>query len=371
MKKIVYKTGGFLIVLVMLLSSFAGSEQKRYNSFHPGRLWLDNNGVHINAHGGGVLYHQGSYYWFGEHKVQGRRGNRAWVGVRCYSSKDLYNWKDEAVALKVSKDPNSPIVEGCIIERPKVVYNKKTKKFVMWFHHELKGKGYNSARCGIAVSDNITGPYTFIKSVRPDTMTWPLNAAKEQKENKDLQFVQDYEKGQDSRDMTIFVDDDGTAYHIYASEWNKTMHISQLTDDYLNHAGRYVRSFENRYMEAPAIFKCKGKYYLFASGCTGWAPNPARSAVADSIWGHWKELGNPCRGTDEQNKVTFESQSTFILPVQGKQGAFIFMADRWRPKNAVDGRYIWLPIRWENDKPIIKWLNQWDLSFFDRQAQNR
>jgi len=343
----------------------------KYNSFHPGRLWLDSNDIHINAHGGGVLYHQGTYYWFGEHKTEGRRGNRAQVGVHCYSSKDLYNWKDEAIALKVSKEPNSPIVEGCIIERPKVVYNKKTKKFVMWFHHELRGKGYNSAHCGVAVSDNVTGPYTFLKSVRPDPMTWPANATKQQKQNNDLQFVQDYEKGQESRDMTIFVDDDGTAYHIYASEDNKTLHISQLTDDYLSHAGKYVRVFEDWYMEAPAIFKYKGKYYFIGSGCTGWRPNAARSAVADSMLGPWKELGNPCRGTDQQNEITFESQSTFVLPIQGRQGAFIFMADRWRPRNAIDGRYIWLPIRWEDGKPVIKWLDEWDLSFFDRQLKDK
>ncbi len=366
MKKIVYKTAGCLIILTLFFSSFAGSELKKYNSFNPGQLWLDNNGVHINAHGGGILYYEGTYYWFGEHKVQGGRGNRAMVGVHCYSSKDLYNWKDESVALEVSQDPNSPIVEGCIIERPKVVYNQKTKKFVMWFHHELRGKGYRAARCGIAISDEVTGPYTFLKSFRPDANTWPINATEQQKENKDLQFVKDYQQGQESRDMTIFVDDDGTAYHIYASEDNNTLHISQLTDDYLSHAGKYVRVFEGRFMEAPAIFKNKDKYFLFASDCTGWRPNAARSAVADSMLGPWKELGNPCRGTVEQNEITFESQSTFALPVQSKQDSFIFMADRWRPRNPIDGRYIWLPVEWEDEKPVLKWHNEWDLSFFDK-----
>jgi alpha-galactosidase len=40
-------------------------------SFRPGELWPDDNGVHINAHGGGVLYHGGTYYWYGEHKIEG------------------------------------------------------------------------------------------------------------------------------------------------------------------------------------------------------------------------------------------------------------------------------------------------------------
>jgi hypothetical protein len=73
-----------------------------------------------------------------------------------YSSKDLYNWKDEGIALPVSADPQSEIVKGCVIERPKVIFNKKTGKFVMWFHLELKDQGYNAARSAVAVADQIT-----------------------------------------------------------------------------------------------------------------------------------------------------------------------------------------------------------------------
>ena len=67
----------------------------KHTSFRPGKIWTDNNGAHINAHGGGILYDKGTYYWYGEHKVEGDAGNYAQVGVHCYSSKDLYNWKDE------------------------------------------------------------------------------------------------------------------------------------------------------------------------------------------------------------------------------------------------------------------------------------
>ena len=74
-------------------------------SFNPGDIWKDDQGVHINAHGGGVLLHKGTYYWFGEHKVAGHAGNRAQVGVHVYSSKDLTRWKDEGIALEVSADP--------------------------------------------------------------------------------------------------------------------------------------------------------------------------------------------------------------------------------------------------------------------------
>ena len=162
-----------------------------------------------------------------------------------------------------------------------------------------------------------------------------------------------------ARDMTIFVDDDQKAYHIYASEENGTTQIAELTDDYLSHTGKYVRVFPKRYMEAAAVFKRNGKYYFIGSDCTGWKPNAARSAVASSIWGPWEELGNPCRGKD--SNITFEGQSTYVLKVQhGRPDSYIFMADVWRPDNAIDGRYIWLPITFKNDKPIIQWKKEWN-----------
>src|ERR1051325_8737832 len=129
------------------------------NSFRPGELWPDSNGVHVNAHGGGILFHDGTYFWFGEHKIEGEAGNVAHIGVHAYSSRDLYNWRDEGIALSVVDDPHSPIVRGCILERPKVIFNPRTKKFIMWFHLEPKDSGYSGAFSGVAVADNVTGPY--------------------------------------------------------------------------------------------------------------------------------------------------------------------------------------------------------------------
>jgi beta-xylosidase len=162
----------------------------------------------------------------------------------------------------------------------------------------------------------------------------------------------------------VFVDDDGKAYHVYASEENLTLHIAELSDDYLSHTGRYIRIFPGGHNEAPALFKHEGRYYLIASGCTGWDPNAARSAVATSIWGPWEMLGNPAQG--EGADLTFESQSTYVLPVAGKEGAFIFMGDRWRPRNPIDGRYVWLPIVFEEGRPVIRWHDSWDLTVFDK-----
>ena len=258
----------------------------------------------------------------------------------------------------------------------------------MWFHLEPYDRetpeGHqknvqNGARSAVAVSDCITGPYQYLYSLHSNAGYWPVNVKEFHKKNSYPQVRTKYSqdlpeqhtdsinilgrdmmRGQQARDMTLFVDDDGKAYHIYSSEENSTLHIAELNDDYTGHTGKYIRLFVNRYMEAPAMFKKDDKYYLMMSGCTGWQPNEARSAVADSIFGEWKELGNPCVGNESE--ITFRSQSTYIFPVHGKKNQFIYMGDRWKPNNAIDGRYIWLPIEFEDDRLVIRWRSKWTLN---------
>ena len=346
------------------------------NVFKPGEIWPDNNGVHINAHGGGMLQQGDTYYWFGEHKTEGEGGNVAQVGVHCYSSKDLYNWKDEGIALSVSDDESSPIVKGCILERPKVIFNKKTGRYVMWFHLEPKGAGYTGAKSGVAVSEKVTGPYKLLSADRPNAGFWPKNVLDIHKgpvpeESKKgfgggglpahpdtLNLLgRDFESGQMARDMNLFVDDDGKAYHICSSEWNSTLYISLLTDDYTKPSGTYVRRFIGQSREAPAVFKRNGHYYMLSSGCTGWDPNKAKWAVSDSMMGVWELKDNPCLGRDADK--TFYAQSTYVLPIEGMQDQFIAMFDRWNKTDLINSRYVWLPIEFDGDRPLIRWADQW------------
>lgn len=351
-------------------------QKKKNKTIRSGELWPDNNGVHVNAHGGGVLYHNGKYYWYGEHKSEST--SSALVGVTCYSSDDLCNWTYEGVALPVSDNPDSDITKGSVIERPKVIYNPKTGKFVMWFHLELKGKGYSAARAALAVSDTPAGPYTFVRSGRVNPGVFPENMSEKDKKrkfkagkfdkwwtpkwyeavNQGLFIHRDLEDGQMSRDMTLYVDDDGKAYHIYSSEENLTLHIAELTEDYQSHTGRYIRIFPGGHNEAPAIFKKDGTYWMITSGCTGWDPNEARMFSARSIWGPWTQHPNPCIGKNAE--ITFGGQSTYVLTHPNIKNKFIFMADIWRPKHPIDARYIWLPVQFdESGKPFIKWMDEW------------
>ena len=357
------------------LEQYWNEQQKKKKVIRSGELWYDDGGRHINAHGGGVMKYEDTYYWFGEHKDD--RTSDAMVGVMCYSSKDLVNWRNCGVALSVTEPaPNqgnnrnfrrrgattdSDIERGCILERPKVIYNPVTKKFCMWFHLELKGQGYNAARYGVAVADRPEGPYKFLYSSRANAGTWPVEGSPM---HFDEYLKRDFGTGQMSRDMTLFVDDDGKAYHIFSSEENFTLHIAELTADYLHHTGRYTRVAPGGQNEAPAIFKHDGTYWMITSGCTGWAPNEARMFSAPSIWGPWTQHPNPCRGPLEEK--TFNGQSTFILEVrsENQEVRHIFMADIWRPHRPRDARYIWLPIEFENGKPVVHWRDEWLLKSY-------
>ncbi len=368
------------------------TSQPRQTAIKSGELWLDDNGRHINAHGGGVLKYGDTYYWFGEHKAD--TTSSAMVGVMCYASEDLVNWRNLGVALSVTDEKGADIERGCILERPKVIYNKVTGKFCMWFHLELKGQGYRAARYGVAVGDRPEGPYKFLYSQRANPGTYPVVPTADGRDvgpmgshdrtvldtlrlenykdwwtpvwrkaiGQGLFLKRDFATGQMARDMTLYVDDDGKAYHIFSSEDNLTLHIAELTNDYLHHTGRYTRVAPGGQNEAPALFKKDGTYWMITSGCTGWDPNEARMFSAPSIWGPWTQHPNPCRGPKQE--ITFGGQSTFILPVGHR---FIFMADIWHPKHPSDARYIWLPIEFEEGKPVVRWRDAWNLNELEQK----
>lgn len=361
-----------------LCAMVAAVEAQALDEIRPGQEWPDRKGEHINAHGGGLLFHEGKYYWYGENRPA--RGFTTEVGVEVYSSSDLMNWEDEGVALAVSDEAGHDIERGCIMERPKVVRNPKTGKFVMLFHLELKGQGYAAARVGFAESDSPVGPFRFIRSLRPNAGKWPVDfsrrdirKAKKLKESdykewwtpewreairEGLLLARDVPGGQMSRDMTVYVDDDGKAYHIYSAEENLTLNIAELTDDYLDYTGRYVRVAPGGQNEAPAIFKRNGVYWMITSGCTGWAPNEARMFKATSLWGPWEQLPSPFVGKDA--KKSFHTQGTYIFKVEGTEDGFVFMADRWNPRSLKNSRHIWLPIDFEADStPVIRWVDGW------------
>jgi len=298
-----------LVLLVTLFSAGVSNvkAQNTRTAIINGSDYTDTTGKTINAHGGGFLKVGKYYYWIGEN----RHDN---VLVSCYRSTDLINWEFRGDLL--TRDSN-PELANANIERPKVVYNEKTKQFVMWMHYEIQ-TDYSYARAAVATSDNIEKPFKYLKSFRPF--------------------------GNMSRDCTLFKDEDGTAYFLSAARENYDMMVYKLTDDYLDAKEHLLTLWPGGHREAPALMK-RGKYYfMITSGCTGWAPNQAKYAYSKSIKGPWSEL------TDIGNATTFDSQSTFILPIEGKEGtSYLYVGDRWDGRQYFNSKYIFLPLNFQNE----------------------
>ncbi|MCQ2432850.1 MAG: family 43 glycosylhydrolase [Clostridia bacterium] len=352
-----------------------------YNAIRPGQVWLDTNGNRIQAHGGSVMYIDGVYYWYGENKEKTNGEDGVWhYGVRCYSSRDLYNWEDRGLIIPPNvDDPESSLHPKRFMDRPHILYNEKTKKYVAWLKIMERD---NTQDMTVLTADNILGPYTIVREgVKPFGMS--------------------------SGDFDLVKADDGKAYW-YFERVHSELICADLNDDYTDVTGYYSTHFPHHdgppfVREAPAHFMIGSKHYLFTSGTTGYYPNPSEVAVADTWHGPFTVLGDPHVGDDSH--TSFHSQISSVFRVQGKKNLYIACADRWLVNanehtydeigpwftllfsgkgkeakaladtfahplplvaNASQADYVWLPVTLNADvKPELRWHDEWRIEDFD------
>jgi beta-xylosidase len=319
-----------------------------------GQTWPDTNGVHINAHGFCVVDYGGRHYWYGAHKIAGKtEDEKNEAGVRCYVSDDLMNWQDLGLVLSVfAPDAHPELAEAFILDRPKVTYKEDTKTFILYFKlYPPKSKGGKSgkdyARVGVATSARPTGPFEYRGHFLGNNSEFGTG------------------------DFAIFANTDGAIYHVAVRKPDKALVYGRLSEDGLRPDGDYkVMEGVTTHTEAPTFFRKDGKIYLLGSGTSGWKPNPARLFVSDQFTGPYKELPNPCQGVNPINHLgpdkTFGGQSTYVYPVVGRKDAWIAMFDISKPKDPINAGYIWLPIEFEGEQPIILWRDKWDLAVFSK-----
>lgn len=353
---------------------------KKYDAFYPGQIWLDTEGKRIQAHGGSVIYVDGVYYWYGENKEFTTSDNDIWHwGVRCYSSKDLYNWEDKGLIIPPEPDePESSLHPAACMDRPHIIYNRQTGKYVCWLKIMNKDQSQTET---VLTADHILGPYTKVReNMRP--------------------------LGMNAGDFDLAVAEDGKAYYYFERVHSETI-CADLTEDYTDVAGYYSTHFPHSgppfVREATAHFLRKGKHYLITSGTTGYLPNPSEAAIADTWHGPYTVLGNP--HPDDTSNTSFHSQISSVFKVPGKKDLYIACADRWKPDemdkkyedyakmfellfsmedygaitklsqdmgeiwnkkdNTSIADYVWLPIRFEGERPVIEWKDSWKLDDYE------
>jgi hypothetical protein len=302
----------------------AGPVQAAPQTITNGTQFTDVGGNPVHAHGGGVIKVGSYYYWFGEN----RNADNTFRYVDAYRSTDLKNWEFRNHVLTEATDPELATAN---IERPKVMYNAATGKFVMWMHKE-NGVDYSEARAAVAVSDTVDGNYSWRGSFRP--------------------------LGQHmSRDITVFVDTDGTGYMVSAARENYDLHIYRLTSDYTGIAALVADPWHGGHREAPALFKRGGVYFMLTSGATGWNPNQQKYATATDLAGPWTEMANIGDAT------AYGSQTAYVLPVQGDRAtSYLYLGDRWGNSfggKVNDSRYVWLPLSFPTSRTMtMDWFPQ-------------
>jgi len=292
----------------------------------PGERWLDDRGQLIQAHGGGITRLGKDYYWFGEDRTETNDPVKKYIS--CYSSTDLMHWKFHRQVVAIA-DPEN-LGPKWILERPKVYYSPKTKKFVMYAHLD-NAPDYDVARVALLTSDTVDGDYHYVKSFRP--------------------------LGQESRDIGQFIDDDGSAYLIFESRPTKGFFIAKLSEDRMSLEKQVA--FIHTPLEGGALIHYKALYYVLGSHLTSWRPNRNVYATATSLSGPWstmKDIAPP-----ETN--TYNSQSSMLIKVAGKKTtSVIYVGDRWTPEDLWNSSYIWMPVKINGRRMSLPQPQPWTIN---------
>ncbi len=303
-KRIAIKATLIIFLTGISLISFV-QKQNGIDAIYSGVPWFDDKGNFVSAHGACIVKDQDRFFLFGEKHSD---TSNAFAGFTCYSSKDLYNWKFERVAL--SAQSSGKLGPNRVGERPKVMKCPATGEYVMYMHVDTLG--YVDQFVGYATSKMITGPYTFYGPLlfngRP-ILKW---------------------------DMGTFQDSDGSGYVLIHGGA-----IYKLNDDY-----KSIKEEINQRVapgfESPALFWKDSIYYFLGSHLTSWERNDNEYYTATSLRGPWTHQGNFApKGT-----LTWNAQTTFVLPIAGMKGTtYMFMGDRWSfPKQESAAMYVWQPL---------------------------
>lgn len=297
--------------------------KSQWTTIKNGQVWLTAEGDTVQAHAPGFVLIDGVWYMCGED-----RGNSWRPDVNLYSSRDLVNWKFEKKIIE-NGVTTKELGRSRMIERPKLLYNKKTGKYVVWCHYESRNYGASEAAC--FESDSVNGTYRYIWSGRP--------------------------LGVKSRDCNVFQDADGTAYFISTTEENQHLGLFRLSDDY-HEAVEHTELFSRQQREAPAIVRLGDRYFMFSSACSGWAPNQCKLSYSNNLKEGWTPLENI------GNNIAFDTQAAAILEIKGtKDTTYLYVGDRWQDPTLPETKTIIFPVEFDGEKCKFEYHERFDINF--------
>lgn len=288
-----------------------------------GQLWRDTNGNVMQAHAPGFVRVGDVWFMCGED-----RANYWNPDVNLYSSNDLVHWKFERKIIQ-NGVTRPELGNGRFIERPKLLYNQKTDKYVVWCHYE-QGK-YGASEAAVFECDSVNGDYKYVWSGRPLDVK--------------------------SRDCNVFQDDNGKAYFISTTSENTNLGLFELSDDY-HKAISHTSLFNGQRREAPAIVRIDNRYFMFNSACSGWDPNQCKMAYTTNLKSGWTGLSNV------GNNIAYDTQAAAILTIKGtKQTTYLYVGDRWQDPNLPDTKTIIFPISFNGTRCNFTYHERFDINF--------
>ena len=316
----------------------------------------DTMGDIVDVHEGCLKLFHGKYYLYGTHyDMRHREGSDNTFAV--YSSSDLHTWTKESDSIVQEHWP-------AIYARPKVIYEAKTRNYVLWFYTVAKDDGGTwRSKTSVALSRHPSGPFGVVRDAGR------------------LQYA-------DPGDFAIFVDADGIGFVAYSHGDDESTYptkeepikhhqvvIERLSADYLNGSGEVTNAVAGN-VEAPVLFKRRHRYYLLFDNTCEWCKNGSgvRVYVGTAPMGPFVYGGNINRENSRQSPWTYpgtgrednivKAQETDVAVLPSAHGdIYLWMGDRW--DSSLDGisghdfEY-WQPLSFDDNGMIEKLRNQDD-----------
>jgi hypothetical protein len=268
-----------------------------------GVAFMDDRGMLLNAHGGGINKVGDTFYFSGEYFVNSASAsyatNNSFHGFSQYSSKDLVTWKFEKLILPPQASGElGPNRNG---ERPHIIKCPSSGEFVLYAH--AASLDYQTDKEVVyATSSTINGVYNYKGPLTNASGTLAVHS-----------------------DMNAFVDSENNPYVITESG-----HVYKLAADCHSWTSDSAYGAMAN-MESPAAYKAGSNYFWIMSNKTGYRANDNQYATAPAMTGPWTNRGLVAPA----DAWTWISQSTFVLPVVGSEGTvYVYFGDHWQ--NAED-----------------------------------